>query len=60
MELAALLILLALLVAFISIFVIDFVKRRKSEQKFHLGESLTAYGLLIPALLLAFFFVIFI
>ena len=58
MELAALLILLALLVAFTSIFVIDFVKRRKSEQKFHLRESLAAYILLFPALLLAFFFVI--
>ena len=58
MALAALLILLALFLAFGIIFVVDFVKRRKSEQKFHLRESLVAYGLLIPAALLAFFFVI--
>ena len=55
---ATLLILLGLFVAFAAIFVIDFVKRRKSEQKYHLRESLVAYGLLIPAVLLAFFFVL--
>ena len=58
MTLAALLILVALFIAFAVIFVLDFVKRRKSEKKFHIRESLTAYGLLIPAALLAFFFVI--
>ena len=58
MELAALLILIALLLAFASIFVVDLFKRRKSAQKFHVKESLTSYILLFPALLLAFFFVI--
>ena len=58
MIIATLLILVALFVAFAAIFVVDFVKRRKSEQKFHLRESLAAYGLLIPAVLLSFFFVI--
>ena len=58
MVLAALLILLALFMAFMIVFVIDFVKRRKSVQKFHVRESLVAYILLIPALLLAFFFVV--
>ena len=58
MVIATLLILLALFLAFTSIFVVDFIKRRKSEQKFHLRESLVAYGLLIPAVLLSFFFVI--
>ena len=58
MELAALLILIALLLAFASIFVVDLFKRRKSAQKFHFKESLTSYILLFPALLLAFFFVI--
>ena len=58
MELAALIILVALLLAFAAIFVIDIFKRRKSEQKFHVGESTTAYLLLLPALVLAFFLVI--
>ena len=58
MELAALLILVALLLVFVSVFIIDIFKRRKSAQKFHVRESLTAYLFLIPALLLAFFFVI--
>ena len=58
MLLAALLILLALFLIFVSVFVIDFIKHRKSEQKYHLRESLAAYGLLIPAAVLAFFFVI--
>ena len=58
MLVAALLILLALFIAFAAIFAVDFAKRRKSEQKFHLRESLAAYGLLIPAVILAFFFVL--
>ena len=58
MEFAALIILLALLVVFSVVFVTDLIKKRKSEQKFHVKESITAYILLIPALLLAFFFVI--
>ena len=58
MIIAALLILLVLFVTFVTIFVIDFVKRRKSEQKFHVRESIAAYLLLIPAILLAFFFVL--
>lgn len=58
MELAALIILLVLLMVLAVIFVTDLVKRKKSEQKFHLIESLTAYGLLIPALILMFFFVV--
>ena len=58
MVVAALLILLALFVAFVTIFIIDFLKRKNSEQKFHVRESLAAYALLIPAVLLAFFFVL--
>ena len=58
MEFAALIILLALLVVFTVIFVTDLIKKRKSEQKYHVKESITAYILLIPALILAFFFVI--
>ena len=58
MGFAALLILIGLFLAFAVVFVIDFVRRRKDVQKYHLRESLTAYALLIPASLLAFFFVI--
>ena len=58
MIIAALIILLCLMCAFIAIFIMDFIKRRKSEKKFHVRESITAYLLLIPAGLLAFFFVI--
>ena len=58
MALAALLILLALFLAFLVVFVVDYVKRRKSAQKFHVKESLVAYGLLLPACLFAFFLVI--
>lgn len=58
MALAALLILLALFLAFGIIFVIDLIKHRKSEQKFHAREAMLGYSLLIPAALLAFFFVI--
>ena len=58
MIIAALLILLVLFVTFVTIFIIDFLKRRKSEQKFHARESIAAYALLIPAVLLAFFFVL--
>ena len=58
MEIAALIIFLALFLVFASIFVVDFVKSRKSERKFHVRESITAYALLVPAILLAFFFVL--
>ena len=58
MVIAALLILLALFIAFATVFVVDFLKRRKSEKKFHFRESAAAYLLLIPAILLAFFFVL--
>ena len=54
----ALLILLTLMLVFIAVFIVDFIKRKKSEKKFHLRESVAAYALLIPAALLAFFFVI--
>ena len=58
MEFITLLIFLALFIVFLTIFIVDFVKRRKSEKKYHLRESLVAYALLFPAGLLAFFFVL--
>ena len=58
MAVIALIILLVLMMIFIGVFIMDFIRRRKSEKKYHLRESLAAYLLLIPAGLLAFFFVI--
>ena len=58
MAFIALLILLVLMMIFIGVFIMDFIRRRKSEKKFHVRESIAAYLLLIPAALLAFFFVI--
>ena len=58
MVVAALIILLTLFLVFAGIFIADFLQRRKSEKKFHVRESLAAYLLLIPAILLAFFFVV--
>ena len=58
MAFIALLILLVLMTIFIGVFIMDFIRRRKSEKKFHVRESIAAYLLLIPAALLAFFFVI--
>ena len=58
MAFIALLILLVLMMIFIGVFIMDFIRRRKSEKKYHLRESIAAYVLLIPAALLAFFFVI--
>lgn len=58
MELTALIIFLMLMLILGANFVTDLIRRRKSEQKFHKGEVLVGYGLLIPAVILAFFFVI--
>ena len=58
MAFIALLILLVLMMIFIGVFVMDFIRRRKSEKKYHLREAIAAYALLIPAALLAFFFVL--
>ena len=58
MTFIALIILLVLMLIFIGVFIADFIKRRKSEKKYHLRESIVAYLLMIPAVLLAFFFVL--
>ena len=58
MAFIALLILLVLMLIFIGVFVADFIRRRKSEKKYHLRESIVAYLLMIPAVILAFFFVL--
>ncbi|MBP5574693.1 MAG: sugar ABC transporter permease [Bacilli bacterium] len=56
--LTTLTILAGLIIAFLVIFVLDIIKRRKSETKYHLRESILAFVLLLPAVILAFFFVI--
>lgn len=58
MATVALIIFAVLLLAFVSIFIIDFVKRRKSESKYHRSEVIMALALLIPAVALAFYFVV--
>ena len=58
MAFIALIILLVLMLIFIGVFIADFIRRRKSEKKYHLRESIVAYLLMIPAVLLAFFFVL--
>lgn len=58
MAFTALIILLVLLSILLGNFFMDFLRRRKSERKYKTGESLTAYILLIPAVILAFFFII--
>ena len=58
MAFIALIILLVLMLIFIGVFIMDFIRRRKSEKKYHLRESIVAYLLMVPAVLLAFFFVL--
>ena len=58
MELFALIIFAALFISFLVIFIMDFMKNRKSKNKYHKGEVITAYALLLPAVILAFTFVL--
>ena len=58
MAIAALVIFLVFLAIFVGIFVFDFVRRRKSNQKYHRNEVIVGLLLLVPAVLLAFFFVV--
>ena len=58
MGLAALIIFLAFLAIFITIFVIDIKRRKNSKNKFHRNEVIIGLSLLIPAVVLAFFFVV--
>ena len=58
MEIAALIIFGVLLLVFAGVFVMDIVKSKKSERKYHLSEVGVGFALLIPACIMAFFFVI--
>ena len=55
----ATIIIFAVMVAiFLTVFILDLVKKRKSETKYHLKESLLAFALLLPAVIIAFFVVV--
>ena len=58
MAVAALVIFIVFFAIFAGIFVYDFLRRRKTNNKFHRNEVLVALLLLIPAVALAFFFVL--
>ena len=58
MAFAGFLIFIALVVVFLVIFIIDLIKNIISNKKFHFLESATAFLLLVPAIILMFFFVI--
>ena len=54
----ALIIFACLIAIFLGVFISDVIKRRKSNAKYHVRETVLAYILLLPAVVLAFFFVI--
>lgn len=54
----ATIIFLVIAAIFLVVFVVDFIKKRKSENKYHLRESILAYVLLLPSVILAFFLVV--
>ena len=58
MVLAALGIFLALAIICLIVAIISIRQRKKSEKKYHVRESVSAYLLLTPAIFLAFFFVL--
>lgn len=58
MTVATLAILASVLMVFIGTFASDLVRKRKSENKYHKSETVMAYVLLLPAVILAFLFVI--
>ena len=58
MTVATLAILASILMVFIGVFISDFIRKRKSENKYHKSETIVAYVLLLPAVILAFLFVI--
>ena len=58
MYIAAIIILVVLLLALGAVFVVDLATRKVRGVKYHVGEVFIGYGLLIPSVILAFFFVI--
>lgn len=58
MTFATLIILAVILLVFLGIFIFDLIKNRKSELKYHKSETIMAFVLMLPAVILAFLFVI--
>lgn len=57
-NLLALIVFLVFLLIFIAVFVIDIIRRKKQNGKYHKSEVLVGFGLMIPAVVLAFFLVV--
>lgn len=55
---AAIIIFIVLFHLFGLLFLFDLITRKKKEKKYHVGETVVAFALLIPACILAFFFVL--
>ena len=58
MNIAALIIFIVLFLALGLVFTFDMLRRKKSETKYHTGEVIVGYLLLLPAVVLAFYFII--
>ena len=56
--LSAVIIFVVVLHVFVVIVVLDIIKARKHKQKYHLGRAIVALSLLLPAVILSFFFVL--
>lgn len=55
---ATIIIFIVLVHLFGIIFVFDLITRKRKEKKYHVGETTVAFALLVPACVLAFFFVL--
>ena len=58
MYIAAIIIFVVLFLALSAIFIVDIVRRKARGIKYHVGEVIVGYALMIPAVILAFYFVI--
>ena len=58
MTLAALIIFILFFLVFAVFFIVDYFRRKKSKQKYHKSEIIVGFALLLPAVILAFFFVV--
>lgn len=58
MAFATLIILAVIIVIFLANFIADLIKNKKSEVRYHKSEVIMAFALILPAVALAFFFVI--
>ena len=58
MAIVTLIILAVILMIFLGVFIADLIRNRKSETKYHKSEMIVAFTLLLPAVVLAFLFVI--